>query len=69
MLVGGRELIMGIRAKKEVQRMSLEVFAEEAALEIWEHLAEPCRARLRVAGRAGEMLDEHGASKSVFAGT
>jgi hypothetical protein len=61
--------IMGIGAKKEVERMIVEVFAKGGASDIWEHAAESCRVRLSEAGRAGEMLDEHGAGKTVFAGT
>ena len=68
-LVGAWGCNMGIGAKEEVERMAVEVFAKEAALEIWKHMAESCRSRLREAGRAGEMLNEHGAGETVFAGT
>ena len=61
--------IVGIGAKKEVERMIVEVFAEGGASNIWEHVVESCCARPTEAGRAGEMLDEHGAGKTVFAGT
>jgi len=60
-------LIVGIGAKEEMESVVVEVFAEVAALEVWKYVAELCHILL-LGGRAGEILDEHGASKAVFAG-
>lgn len=60
-------LIVGIGAKEEMERIVVEVFAEVAALEVWKYAAELGYSLLED-GRAGEMLNEHGASQAVFAG-
>lgn len=59
---------MGAGSKKEVERMAVEVFADGVALQVREQEAESCGLILLDFDRAGEVLDEHGTGKAVFAG-
>lgn len=58
---------MGLGSEKEVQRVLVEVLAEQAARHAGKHVAETCGELLTRLGREGEVLDEHGTGKTVLA--